>query len=307
MKPVGTFTKEARVSLFYLIRDLFPPPTQHWMGGETGGYELKKLEELTRRKLQRLSLGKNHEDAVEIIQHFIMTAAEEDLWEMIRMAPAAQLIADREEEQRRPRYSRFSTMNDDNKVERVLNSLNLFFTDSDLNARFGMDGVLQVGGLEVSLPQELRDLEGKDQLLADTNSELQQLPISVIGIDLDGFKAVNDTKGHLAGDECLAKVAKTISSAIRGKGRLYRPGGDEFVVLLPNFSGPEGFACAERIRANLESANVGDGLPVTASIGVACCLAEESKTAEQILKAADDAMYSSKKAGKNRVTMSELK
>ena len=76
--------------------------------------------------------------------------------------------------------------------------------------------------------------------------------MAILYLDLDGFKEVNDTLGHAAGNECLIQVARTMASAVLNKGKLYRPGGDEFVVLLPNFSSEEAASTAERIRATID-------------------------------------------------------
>lgn len=76
--------------------------------------------------------------------------------------------------------------------------------------------------------------------------------LSVLFIDLDGFKQVNDSQGHQAGDICLDSVVKVASEPILGKGKMYRYGGDEFVVSLPNFVSTEAEATAERIRAAID-------------------------------------------------------
>jgi diguanylate cyclase (GGDEF)-like protein len=111
-------------------------------------------------------------------------------------------------------------------------------------------------------------------------------------IDLDGFKQVNDQLGHHEGDKCLVKVATMIREAAVGKGKLFRPGGDEFVVVLPNFTRHEAAATAERIRTAIETGNPGGTKKVTASIGVTD--SELAKDAATLYKRADDAMYVAK-------------
>jgi diguanylate cyclase (GGDEF)-like protein len=146
----------------------------------------------------------------------------------------------------------------------------------------------------------LKDLPKKDDLLADLN-RLLVLPgqIGVIFIDLDNFKTVNDTLGHNAGDKCIEQAAQVIGSVVLHKGRLYRyASGDEFMVVLPNVDESEAAATAERIRKAVELQNIGGPVKVTASIGAVVAAEQVYASAEQILKAADDAMYQSKKEKK---------
>jgi len=125
---------------------------------------------------------------------------------------------------------------------------------------------------------------------------------ALILIDLDHFKEVNDTHGHLAGDDCLQRAVDAILKAVGRKGTLYRWGGDEFAVLLPDYSTGEALATAERIRREVESSKAGGEIAVTASIGVIATDHLSESSAEEFLQAADEAMYCSKKQGRNRVT-----
>jgi len=149
----------------------------------------------------------------------------------------------------------------------------------------------------------LSNLPKKDELLAELrNSLARRSEIALLVIDLDKFKQVNDTKGHAAGDACLEHVIKVISSALGRKGTLYRWGGDEFVVVLPDFSTEEALGTSERIRKVIEEAEAGGAIAVTASIGVCANDRVQNATAEILLDSADKAMYTSKMNGKNRVT-----
>ena len=150
----------------------------------------------------------------------------------------------------------------------------------------------------------LSNIPLKDQF----NSELstlveQQREFSLILIDLDNFKAVNDTGGHPAGDVCLERVVRAICDAVGQKGNLYRWGGDEFAVCLEDFSTDEAAVTAERIRRSIEDAKPGGTILVTASIGVCATDNLDPQSPEEAFNAADRAMYSSKHSGKNRVTV----
>src|SRR6266481_4734500 len=152
-------------------------------------------------------------------------------------------------------------------------------------------------------PQDIAGLPKKERLIADVSRFLtRKAGIALLVIDLDHFKTVNDTKGHPEGDACLNRVVKTIGGVLGRKGVLYRWGGDEFAVSLPDFSTEEAHATAERIRSAVEQAKPGADLPVTTSIGVSGSDQMTNGTAEDLLAAADKAMYVSKQQGKNRVT-----
>jgi len=150
---------------------------------------------------------------------------------------------------------------------------------------------------------DLPNLPGRDALLEDVSGSLaDDSPLSVAFIDLDDFKAVNDSYGHQAGNECLEATVNLIGGVLSNKGKLYRYGGDEFVVVLPNFECFEATATAERIRRAIDEGNPGGQAKVTASIGVASSEHMESPEAKVLIDLADKAMYGSKETGGNRVT-----
>lgn len=127
-------------------------------------------------------------------------------------------------------------------------------------------------------------------------------PVSFVMIDLDHFKTLNDNYGHAAGDEILRAVAQKIATVVRGKGEVYRYGGEEITVILPNHSLLEATTVAERIRSEIASIRIAS-LPdcsVTASLGVATT-PETSETVETVALDADRAMYEAKHLGRNRV------
>ncbi|MEI7837716.1 MAG: diguanylate cyclase, partial [Planctomycetota bacterium] len=129
-------------------------------------------------------------------------------------------------------------------------------------------------------------------------------PLSLIQIDVDFFKAANDSCGHRGGDELLQTVAKAIEAACRKSDLPARCGGDEFAVLLPETSSLPAGVIAERIRLAVAQQSVtiqGLNLKVTLSIGIADLNSGEISSPEEMLALADRAMYAAKELGRNRV------
>ena len=124
-------------------------------------------------------------------------------------------------------------------------------------------------------------------------------PMSFMMLDVDHFKSYNDEFGHPAGDEALKIVAYVIRETLRGADVAARFGGEEFSILLPQTTGEEAAAIAERIRSNIEHADFPHRI-VTTSIGVASCSAELCVSAD-LVSAADKALYDAKRQGRNRV------
>lgn len=134
-------------------------------------------------------------------------------------------------------------------------------------------------------------------------SRRSRRPFAVVMLDLDHFKALNDTHGHLAGDRVLASVGATLKRCIRAVDHAARYGGEEFVVVLfePTLQGA--LDTAERIRAAIEASRISVGdrsLSVTASLGVAQSRDDEARPAD-LLARADRALYEAKHGGRNRV------
>jgi diguanylate cyclase (GGDEF)-like protein len=128
-------------------------------------------------------------------------------------------------------------------------------------------------------------------------AQRHERPLSLIVLDVDHFKQVNDGFGHQAGDEVLRVVGETLLSNSRDRDVAARFGGDEFAVLLPEVPGPTAMAIAERLRASI-SEGVALGR-ITVSAGVAT-LPRGGGTPQQLLAAADVALYQSKHDGRNR-------
>ncbi len=134
-----------------------------------------------------------------------------------------------------------------------------------------------------------------------------ELPIAVIMIDLDNFKLYNDNYGHIAGDSCLKKVSKVLKNTVRRPEDLVgRYGGEEFCVILPNTDLKGASFVAERIRSEVEGANIPHAKNtvsdvVTLSIGIASRIPGNKSTATQLLSDADKALYRAKTNGRNQV------
>jgi diguanylate cyclase (GGDEF)-like protein len=128
-------------------------------------------------------------------------------------------------------------------------------------------------------------------------------PVSVLMVDVDFFKKVNDALGHPAGDELLRRLAQVLGADLRQTDLIARYGGEEFAVILPETTKTEAMQVAERMRVAVEE-RINEGSPwptrVTVSIGVAT-YPEDGKDGEQVLVAADQAMYVAKRQGRNRV------
>ena len=132
------------------------------------------------------------------------------------------------------------------------------------------------------------------------------LPLTAILIDVDKFKVYNDTYGHQAGDLCLQRVARALSDNVHRAGDIVaRYGGEEFVLLMSQTPRNEGVAMAERLRAAVEHLGIEhsgvEGGVVTISVGGATCIPGSSLQETALVRAADEALYRAKEAGRNRV------
>ena len=130
-------------------------------------------------------------------------------------------------------------------------------------------------------------------------------PASVVLLDLDGFKAVNDDLGHVVGDETLRDIAQILMKHSRGINVVSRYGGDEFAILLVETSKAGARLYADRIRQVISAFPFSHGKCITASLGVASVPDDDASTAEDLFRAADEALYAAKRAGKNQVAAIE--
>jgi diguanylate cyclase (GGDEF)-like protein len=167
---------------------------------------------------------------------------------------------------------------------------------------------------ELSVTDDLTKLFNSRYLNATLRREVERskryrTPVSLIFLDLDGFKNVNDQHGHLWGSRTLVEVGRVIGSTVREIDVVSRFGGDEFTVILPQ-TGPEGAAIiAERIRQKIEEttflASYGLDVHITASLGIAS-FPDHGRTKDDLLARADQAMYLVKGRGKNGVALAEI-
>jgi diguanylate cyclase (GGDEF)-like protein len=134
-------------------------------------------------------------------------------------------------------------------------------------------------------------------------SERSGEPFSLLVIDLDGFKAINDTYGHAAGDACLQHFTLMAQTRLRPGDMLARTGGDEFCIVLPSSTLREGAMIARRVLEVCRddaAASAGSDIPIAVSIGVAQWNRQTGAFPDRLIAAADHALYAAKKEGKNR-------
>ncbi len=157
-----------------------------------------------------------------------------------------------------------------------------------------------------------------DQYLAEKWFQMskEQNPISIIMADIDFFKGYNDTYGHQAGDQCLKQVALAINQTVpmitkaNNENLVARYGGEEFAIVLPNITATDAVSIAEKIRSQVKSLHIihqasSASKIVTLSLGVANTLPQLGGSIEELIAAADQALYQAKSTGRDRVICSD--
>jgi len=133
-------------------------------------------------------------------------------------------------------------------------------------------------------------------------AERDRQPVGLIMIDVDHFKAINDSRGHAAGDVVLSIIASGIAAMVRPYDSVGRYGGEEFLIVAPNCGLGETWELAERVRTHIASCSImAAGSPVKVSLSLGVATGEAAADIEKVLIAADSAMYQAKRAGRNRV------
>lgn len=164
---------------------------------------------------------------------------------------------------------------------------------------------------QTALKDALTQCFNRAHLLEVLNAELRRSrrthsPLSLVMLDLDNFKGLNDRGGHLAGDAALASIGRQLRTILRQSDVCCRFGGDEFAILLPD-TGLRGAArVAENLRAEIERLSISGGADehITASLGVATSLTGDGDPST-LVQRADHALYQAKRAGRNRVCLDE--
>ena len=143
-----------------------------------------------------------------------------------------------------------------------------------------------------------------------TRAVRTRTPLAVALLDIDRFKVINDTYGHLAGDQVLKELARSLESLLRDYDRAGRFGGEEFSLLLPQTRAVDAFRIAERVRANIAGLSIivpgatgGERVHVTVSIGVAALDSGCKREYSELMAAADAALYRAKSGGRDQVQM----
>ncbi len=155
--------------------------------------------------------------------------------------------------------------------------------------------------LDDRLPLNRRGAFDNDLIDFSRNAQKKKEPLSLLMVDIDHFKKVNDNHGHAVGDEVLVEVAELLVSRSSRKGKAYRFGGEEFALLIPNYSAEEAAGLAERIRKDIAASPLSSKqLNITASFGAAC-LPDHAADTRSLLESADTALYQAKGSGRNRV------
>ncbi len=186
--------------------------------------------------------------------------------------------------------------------------IEVLLAGSDITARRQLEEKLKV----LATTDSLTDVPNRRHFSEQAMKELARAqryvhPVSLLMLDIDLFKSVNDTYGHDMGDVALKNIADTIQRTLRIQDICGRMGGEEFCVLLPETDKAQALIAAERVRGCVERSEIllanGEQLCLTVSIGVAVLYHDIKKdeTFEHLLKRSDTAMYNAKQKGRNRV------
>jgi diguanylate cyclase (GGDEF)-like protein len=157
----------------------------------------------------------------------------------------------------------------------------------------------------------LTELPNRREFFRRAGQEIAQLqrthrPLSMVMLDIDRFKQINDTHGHQAGDQVIQAIAAVCRSNLRPNDVAGRYGGEEIAILLPETNSPAAARAAERVRLAIEHLQISIGtltITVTASLGVATTTTQDEQSLEELLYCADNALYLAKQRGRNQVVI----
>jgi len=178
------------------------------------------------------------------------------------------------------------------QIEMAITIADLFQAVREQAVTDGLTGLYNRRYFEESLAKEVQRARRQNQ------------PFSIIGIDLDFLKKINDTYGHNFGDLAIKTIADVLKANARSVDVAARIGGEEFNVLLPGISSQGAMIAAERIRKSIENTEIDTIGHITGSLGVATYF-EHSENIDELLELTDQAMYTSKRNGRNRVTLAQ--
>ena len=178
------------------------------------------------------------------------------------------------------------------QIEMAITIADLFQAVRDQAVTDALTGLYNRRYFEESLEKEVQ------------RAKRQQQPFSIIGIDLDFLKKINDTYGHFYGDLAIKTIADVLKANARSVDVPARIGGEEFDVLLPGIASDGAMIAAERIRSAIEKTEIETIGHITGSLGVATYF-EHTENVDELLELTDQAMYTSKRNGRNRVTLAK--
>ena len=161
--------------------------------------------------------------------------------------------------------------------------------------------------MQLALKDQLTNCHNRHSLVEQAPRYIQDAmrydhPLSIMILDLDHFKTINDKHGHDAGDRVLAEVGRLLTKSCRLGDFVARIGGEEFLIILPHCLADDAVNKGNHIKSLIEQASPG-GHSVTASVGIATLAPEHDADFDKLYKSADEAVYHSKKNGRNRVTL----
>lgn len=250
---------------------------------------------------EMLSLDKNEYQNYPLSAYFIDPEKKNELLDNIRLN---QVVRSFEVQVHHPKKNNNLWIDMTTRTTDMDEEIVLFTTFKDITEQKKAAKVLE----EQASTDPLTGLYNRRQFEILTYQGLQtakryNMPYSLLMLDIDFFKKINDTYGHDAGDEVLKNLARVLKETVRKSDVVARHGGEEFIVFLPQTAPEEALIAAEHIRKaveNMETRTEEHTIPVTVSIGVSDCQTFNLNT---LIKQADEALYDSKNKGRNRTTL----